>query len=76
MTKAKLYTLEFIRAFMTYAYDRYTDKQYQYIGGCETCGYGASAVTIGVVTDMDALYANMEDDIDEFSKTFKQDIGE
>lgn len=71
MEEAKLYTLETMREFLTWAKDRYTRKITESGGGCETCGYGGWERTVGYETNFDSMFANLEEEMDEFAETFR-----
>ncbi len=73
MSEAITMTADGLRNFMSWLKDRYTRKLTRSEGGCETCGYGGWEYTVGYETDFDAMFANLEDEIDEFSKTFQKD---
>lgn len=70
MTELKLASLEALREFMTFVKDKYTRKITRTEGGCDTCGYGGYEYTVGYETDFEAMFRNLEDEIDEFAQTF------
>lgn len=70
MSDIKMIAVDRLRDFITWSKDQYTRRITESGGGCETCGYGGWERTVGYETDFDRMFANLEDDIDEFSKTF------
>jgi hypothetical protein len=71
MSETKLIALDALRDFLTWAKDRYTHRIALHGGRCETCGYSGYSVTVGYETNFDAMFENLEADIDEFSETFR-----
>lgn len=57
---------EYGKALLKRIYDKYAYTRTE--GGCETCGYGGTEVTV-----LDVDWEELHKEIDEFSKTFKQE---